>query len=56
MKRSVQKKKKSKQNQEVKAVLCDIVNKIKAFSETDKKMEELANYCSGKCADLDVRK
>lgn len=46
MKTSVQKKKKPKQNQEVKAVLCDIVNKINAFSETDKKLEELVSFCS----------
>ena len=56
MKSSVQKKKKPKQNQEVKAVLCDIVNSCKAFAETDKKLEELVSYCSGKCPRPDIQR
>ena len=50
MKSAVQKKKKSKENSELKNTLCDIIKTLDSFKETDKKLEELANYCSGdKC-------
>lgn len=40
-------KKKCPKAQELKEALCDIVKKLNGFSETDRKLEELANYCSG---------
>lgn len=56
MKSSVQKKKKPKQNQEVKAILCDIVKKCNAFVETDKKLEELVVFCSGSRTKPDIQR
>ena len=47
MKSAVQKKKKSKENPELKQTLCDIIKTLDCFKETDKKLEELANYCCG---------
>ena len=47
MKSRTEKKKKSKENTELKSTLCDIIKKIDCFSQTDKKLEELVNYCSG---------
>lgn len=47
MKTAVAKSKKSRKNNELKNVLHDIINTVKSFSETDKKLEELAIYCKG---------
>lgn len=50
MKSSIaQKSKKSccPKSKELKEALCDIVNTLNGFVKTDKKLEELANYCSG---------
>lgn len=50
---------KSKKNclksKELKDALCDIVNKLNCLSETDKKLEELANYCYGNKKNLDFK-
>jgi hypothetical protein len=40
-------KKNESQSLELKEALCDIVKKLNILSETDKKLEDLVNYCSG---------
>jgi len=48
MKSAAQKSKKTKENTELKDTLCDIIKTLDGLSEsTDKKLEELANYCNG---------
>jgi hypothetical protein len=50
------KKKKSKENKELKTALCDISKKLISFAEIDKKLEELANYCCNDKKGLDLKR
>ena len=54
--KSAVKKKKAKQNPELKEALCDIMKTLSTFQETDKKLEELANYCSSDRSKLETRR
>ena len=40
-----EKKKKSKENKQLKDALCDISKGLDRLLQTDKKLEELADYC-----------
>ena len=47
MKNAINRKKPKKQHIELKNTLCDIIDTLNKFSKTDRKLEELANFCTG---------
>jgi len=50
------KKEKAKKNNELKETLCDIMSKLSNFAETDKKLEELVEYCCRDKKDVDFKR